>query len=145
MKTVRYVTSTETLKQIRATVETIGEDRLGFTKLQVGTHSVQTSCAMLLYLAKTPVYTIMLIGRWCSDAFLRYIRRQVQEFSNGLSNNMIRSDADNFFNIQHVTYRDIEDPGTRNKNAFSTNTHSLNNGTNRQSAKACMPSFNLWQ
>ena len=35
---------------------------------------------MEMYLAGVPVYTIMLIGRWLSNAFLRYIRKQVEQF-----------------------------------------------------------------
>jgi hypothetical protein len=35
---------------------------------------------MEMYLAGVPVYTIMLIGRWSSNAFLRYIRKQVKQF-----------------------------------------------------------------
>ena len=36
---------------------------------------------MDVFLGECPVYTIMLIGRWSSDAFLRYIRKQVEQFS----------------------------------------------------------------
>ena len=64
-----YVTSQIIIKHIRSAVQAIGEEALGFTAKQVGTHYLRTSCTMLLYLAGTPVYTILLIGRWCSDAF----------------------------------------------------------------------------
>ena len=40
---------------------------------------------MAMYLNDVPTYTIMLVGRWSSDAFLKYIRRQVQEFTSGVS------------------------------------------------------------
>jgi hypothetical protein len=52
---------------------------------------------MAMYLAGVPVYTIMLLGRWSSDAFLRYIRKQVKEFSAGVSSKMLTHD--NFFSI----------------------------------------------
>ena len=45
---------------------------------------------MAMYLGKFPVYTIMMIGRWSSDAFLRYIRKQVKQFSHNVSRRMIR-------------------------------------------------------
>ena len=45
---------------------------------------------MAMILAGTPTYMVMLIGRWKSDAFLAYIRKQVAEFSNQVSSNMIR-------------------------------------------------------
>jgi hypothetical protein len=44
---------------------------------------------MLLYLAQVQTETIKLIGRLKSDAFLLYIRRQVQEFAEGLSTGML--------------------------------------------------------
>ena len=45
---------------------------------------------MAKYLGECPVYTIMMIGRWSSDAFLRYIRKQVDKFSHNVSHRMIR-------------------------------------------------------
>ena len=45
---------------------------------------------MAMYLGECPVYTIMMIGRWSSDAFLRYIRKQVEQFSHNVSRIMIR-------------------------------------------------------
>ena len=42
-------------------------------------------------LDKIEVYTIKLIGRWKSDAFLCYIRKQVKEFTFDVSTQMIRN------------------------------------------------------
>ena len=44
---------------------------------------------MAMVLAGVPTYMVMLIGRWKSDAFLTYIRKQVAEFSNTVSMQMI--------------------------------------------------------
>jgi hypothetical protein len=44
---------------------------------------------MEMYLAGVPLYTIMLISRWPSDAFLRYIRRQVERFSKDVAQKML--------------------------------------------------------
>ena len=44
---------------------------------------------MEMYLAGVPVYTIMLIGRWSSDAFLHYIRKQVEQFSQDITKKML--------------------------------------------------------
>ena len=44
-----------------------------------------------MYLDEVPVYTIMLIGRWSSDAFLKYIRKQVEQFSHNVSRRMIKN------------------------------------------------------
>ena len=45
---------------------------------------------MAMYIGECPVYTIMMIGRWSSDAFLRYIRKQFNKFSHNVSRRMIR-------------------------------------------------------
>jgi len=52
---------------------------------------------MAMYLGGDPVFTIMLLGRWSSEAFLRHIRKQVQEFSKGVSQRMITNE--NFYTI----------------------------------------------
>jgi hypothetical protein len=52
---------------------------------------------MAMYLGKCPLYTIMLIGRWSSNAFLWYIRKQVMEFSHNVSWKML-----NYQNYWHV-------------------------------------------
>jgi hypothetical protein len=39
----------------------------------------------------------MILGRWSSDAFLHYIRKQVQEFSKGISQKMISNER--FFTL----------------------------------------------
>ena len=74
---------------LRDAVVAIGEEVLGFKKEQVGTHSIRSGASMVIYLGECPVYTIMLIGRWSSDAFLGYIRKQVEQFSHNVSKRMI--------------------------------------------------------
>jgi len=65
------------LLRLRQAVSTLGHATLGFLADEVGTHSNRSGGAMGMFLAGTPVYTIMLMGRWSSDAFMRYIRKQV--------------------------------------------------------------------
>ncbi len=78
---------------------------------------------MAMYINKVPVYTIMLLGRWSSDAFLRYIRKQCEEFGHDVSTLMIQRRQ-----LHHVPNPDINDPRSRhrigtgtvvNRNAFS--------------------------
>ena len=95
------ITSTEMLIDIRAAVKAIGPEVLGFTSNDVGTHSVRSSFAMMAYLAKEPIYTIMLIGRWSSTAFLNYIEPQIKEFTRGVSSRMLANDT--FFHVSGVT------------------------------------------
>ena len=56
---------------------------------------------MALYLAGVPVFSIMLVGRWSSTAFLKYIRKQVQEFLQGISSKMI--EVQSFDHVQNPT------------------------------------------
>ena len=86
---IEHITSVEMVAALRYAVVSIGEDVLGFKKEQVGTHSIRPGAAMAIYLGECPVYTITLIGRWSSDAFLRYIRKQVEQFSHNVSRGMI--------------------------------------------------------
>ena len=133
-----YIKATEMFNHIVHTVNnTTG---LGFTGKDVGTHSVRSSLAMALYLAKRPISTIMLIGRWCSDALLLYIRRQVQEFSTGISADMVSQDF--FFTIPDLDESDILDPRTRNCRSFA-NTISLN-GLNAATDHVKRPALHVW-
>lgn len=91
------ISATEMLADIRAAVAFIGKDVLGFGPEDVGNHSVRASLAMMMYLAKEPVYTIMLVGRWSSDAFLSYIEKQIKEFTRGVSSRMLERDV--FYNV----------------------------------------------
>jgi len=87
----------EILIDLRSSVDAIGVDILGFTSANIGTHSIRASLAMMIYLAKEPIYTIMLVGRWSSDAFLAYIEKQVKESTKGVSSRMLKHDT--FYNI----------------------------------------------
>ncbi len=44
---------------------------------------------MAMFLGGCPVFLIMMIGRWSSDAFLWYIRKQVEEFNHDVSRKML--------------------------------------------------------
>ena len=85
-----YITPKEITAALRAAVISIGEDILGIKAKEVGTHLIRSGAAMSMYLGKYPVYTIMMIGRWSSDAFLLYIRKQVKQFSHNVSIRMLR-------------------------------------------------------
>jgi hypothetical protein len=79
----------------------LGPDILGFTVDQIGLHFARSGTAMAMYLAGVPIFTIMLLGRWSSDAFLCYIQKQVKEFSKGISSKMIQNT--NFFTIPSIS------------------------------------------
>jgi len=75
----------------------MGEAILGFTPDEVGTHSNRAGGAMMMYLSKVPIVTIMMIGRWHSNAFLTYIEKQVLQFSVGVSQAMLTYNT--FYNV----------------------------------------------
>jgi hypothetical protein len=133
-----HITSEEMLHHIKNTVDNM--KGLGFTGEDVGTHSVRASLAMTLYLSRRPVSTIMLIGRWCSDAFLLYIKRQVQEFSAGVSADMVSQEE--FFTIPDLDTAEDADPRTRNCQSFA-NTISLN-GPNASIMHSKRPAMHVW-
>ena len=87
---IQHVTSSEVVEALRSAVIKIGEDSLGFKAEDVGTHSIRSGAAMAMYLGECRVYSIMMIGRWSSDAFLRYIRKQIEQFSHDISQRMCR-------------------------------------------------------
>ena len=66
---MEHLTSVKMSDALRDAVTAIGEENLGFKAVQVGCHSIRYGAAMAMYLGECPVYTIMMIGRWSSDAF----------------------------------------------------------------------------
>ena len=114
------ISSTEVLIDLRLSVDAIGPDVLGFTGDDVGTHSVRSSLAMMMYLAKEQIYTIMLVGRWSSDAFLSYIKKQVKEFTRGVSSRMLARDT--FYNVP-LALPSQEPPTNNNKSFHRTNSN----------------------
>ena len=52
-------------------------------------HSLRVTGAQQFAGLGMDIILIMLIGRWSSDAFLRYIRKQVEQFSRNVSKNML--------------------------------------------------------
>jgi hypothetical protein len=68
-----------------------------------------------MYLNNVPVCTIMLLGRWSSDAFLLYIRKQVEQFSRNVSSQMIQQPT-----FHHIT-ADANDPRSHNPHSAAAN------------------------
>lgn len=68
----------------------MGKESLGFNSKEIGTHSIRSGGAMIYCLAKTESYIIQIIGRWKSDSFLKYIRKQIQEFTSGITDEVLK-------------------------------------------------------
>ena len=101
---------------------------------QIGLHSLRSPSAMAMYMNHVPVYTIMLLGRWSSDAFLRYIRRQVEEFSSDVAARMVQASS------YHYTHGDSDphDPRAHHSAAFTAN---MGLGSGRNINRSA---FSLW-
>jgi hypothetical protein len=94
---IKHITSQQVINALHDAVCVIGKAHLGISKEEIGTHSIRLGAAMAMCLGKCPVYTIMLIGRSSSNAFLWYIRNQVVELSHNLSKRSLT-----FQNYRHV-------------------------------------------
>ena len=135
-----YISSKMVRDALRAAVTTIGEAKLGFRATNVGTHSLRSGGAMAMHLAEIPVYTIMIIGRWSSDAFLRYIRKQVAQFSQNISKRMLATQS--FIHVPTLDERVSHlDPRTRN-NVNNAQTR-LNVG-GQPTLSTRLPAFAMW-
>jgi hypothetical protein len=103
------ISSLYLLRQLRSTCRLGGgKPAFGFTPDDIGTHSLRSGGAMALFLHDHSVPKIMIFGRWSSDAFLVYIRPQVLEWTNNMSQDMIKHDS-----FIDATDTQNEDPQTR--------------------------------
>ena len=85
--------------RLRAIVDIIGEDELGFGKDDIGLHSIRSGGAMAMFLSGISTIVIQRIGRWSSEAFLEYIREQVEDFTAGVAQRMLEYES--FSNLQN--------------------------------------------
>jgi hypothetical protein len=109
----KEITSAMIRSKLRSAVTAMGEKSLGFKAEDIGCHSIRSGAAMAMCLAKVSSYTIMIVGRWKSTAFLDYIRKQVAEFSLYISNLMVTHG--DFFTTPDLHFnRDENSPGARN-------------------------------
>jgi len=142
--------SRDVIRHIRATVEVIGKDVLGFGPTECGVHSIRSSFAMFLYTQYVRTDKIMMQGRWLSDSFLTYIRKQVTEFSKGLSSLMINTNNE-YFTVPELEREDLhdvvtnpDDPRTRHPFSFASSLNNNGPGSNSNGAQTIRPSFHLW-
>jgi len=108
--TFRAVTDASMIILLRTAVTLIGEAVLGYKAADVGTHSIRSGCAMALVLSHHAAWRIMLVGRWKSQAFLVYIREQIQQFSKGVSERMTQNP--DFYHVPDIDSNDQTNPTT---------------------------------
>ncbi len=137
---IYQITSESILDTIRRTVKDMGKDKLGFSPDEVGTHSNRSAGAMSMFLSGTPVYTIMLVGRWSSDAFMRYIRKQVLAASHRISKKMLT--FEDFFTVPDFVHN-AADGDLRTRNMSNLATTSSFNGTHASMRLGAHTAFHL--
>ena len=134
------VSSDDVRRALRAAATVLGEETLGFKPSEIGTHSIRSGAAMAMHLAEVPVYTIMIIGRWSSNAFLRYIRKQVAQFSQNISVRMLRTQ--HFVHVPDSQRVCPLDPRTRN-NPNNAQTRS-NIGPGQSARRSSLSAMSTW-
>ena len=93
-----------------------------------------------MFLAGTPVYTIMLMGRWSSDAFMRYIRKQVISLSHGIAAKMLTYEQ--FYTVPDFVHTAADgDPRSRTNTNLATTTNV--NGQHANMRRGLHPAFHL--
>jgi hypothetical protein len=127
------VSSASVRQFIRSTC-TIGGGKpvYGYNAADIGTKSLRSGAAMGLFLMNHPVHKIMILGRWSSDAFLVYIRPQVLEWTNNMSQDMIEFNS--YTDATDSRRTPPSDPRTRQR---------LFNGDNNQSHTVKMQAMHL--
>jgi hypothetical protein len=95
---------------------------------------------MAMYLGECAVFTIMLIRRWSSVAFLQYIRKQVKEFGQNVTKKMLT--YQNFCHIPDIHRRILRDDPRQRNNPNNAETR-WNVGGNMLH-QACLPAFSLY-
>lgn len=86
---LEHITSNMLMNALKAALEAIGYEVLDIEKREIDTHLIRPGIAIMMYLRDVPAHTIIMIGRWLSDAFLWYICKHVEQFSHKVSKKMI--------------------------------------------------------
>ena len=91
------IQSDQVRPRLRAMAAILGKAQLGFDPNEIGLHSLRSGGAMAMFLSGISTIVIRRIGRWSSEAFLEYIREQVQDFTAGVAQKMLN--YENFTNL----------------------------------------------
>ena len=97
--------------KLRSIVHIIGEEKLGFSQHDIGMASIRSGGAMAMFLSGVNEIVIKRVGRWKSDAFLEYIREQVDSFTLGVSQKMLQ-----FENFHHLNDKESDKFDTEEEN-----------------------------
>jgi hypothetical protein len=82
----------------------------------------------------------MLMGRWSSDAFMRYLRKQVLSLSHGIANKMLTFEE--FYTVPDFVHT-AADGNLRNRSNTSLASTQSFNGSNANMQRGLHPAFHL--
>ena len=105
---ITHTNFAQVLPRLRATVGIMGKEKLGFSEDDIRLHSeddirlhsLRVGGAMTMFLSGIPTIIIMRIDRWSSEAFLEYIREQVESFTFRVSKKKIRFEHFHTLNVE---------------------------------------------
>ena len=93
-----FITQEFTLRLLKDTCEEWGgAEKFGFSKDEIGNKSIRSGAAMALFLRNHSSDKIMILGRWKSKAWLEYIRPQVLQLIDLVSEDMVS--FENFYEL----------------------------------------------
>jgi hypothetical protein len=126
--TIKEVTATDVKSLLRRTcLLGDGERRYGVKPEELGTRSIRSGAAMALAIqGGHSDNKIMLLGRWRSSAFLKYIRPQTMEWAGSTSKEMARTPA--FLDLEGDTDPRIQNTQSRKEKQDKPTSTSLKNG-----------------
>ena len=141
------VSDSDITVMLRSAVRSIGEASLGFRASEVSTHSIRSSTTMALLLSRVDVSVIMLLGRWKSASFMRYVREQVLECLTGVS--FCMANQKDFFTASHALSlsnmtelrSQLNDPATLRLEATDVTSHY---GPHSTTTLAPATAFRVW-
>ena len=95
--TAKYITQT-----LRDSIDYLGDTTIGFLKKEVSARSLRAAGAQALMLGKVDTNIIRLIGRWKSDAMLRYLHVQAHPLMQDYASIMLKAGTYTLIPNQYV-------------------------------------------
>ncbi len=135
----QWIMSKEMVHALQDVATAAGKVHLGFDKDNIRMNLLCSSAAMSMYLGECPVYTIMMFRWWSSNAFLLYIRKQVEQFSHNITNKMLTLETYNHIPDYQPTISNLE-PCLQN---HANNVATLRNVGGDMGVHALFPDFAL--
>ena len=108
------IKNTDVSRSIKAAIRIASKNNPNLDPSNFSPHSIKCGAALAMYLNKMSVVDIMLQGRWSSDAFLLYIKREILELSSGISSKMTDT-----LDLTPFPTRDFDQPIFRSANNLS--------------------------